>query len=188
MILAYFDESGTPEIPGTTSHYVLAALAIPVSKWGSCEKGVRLVKQKYQLTNAEIHTGWLMSPYLEQRKIQGFDQLDYAARKHEVRKFRNAELLRLQKENVKQYHRSKKNYIQTQDYIHLTYEERKGLVTELAALISSWSGVRLFAYCIDKLHIDTGRFQQPPAEMAFEQIISRFEYYLDIFSSNSGLL
>lgn len=40
MYLCYIDESGTPEVPGTTSHYVLTGLSIPIYKWKSCEKEI----------------------------------------------------------------------------------------------------------------------------------------------------
>jgi hypothetical protein len=30
MYLCYIDESGTPQIPGNTSHFILAGLAIPI--------------------------------------------------------------------------------------------------------------------------------------------------------------
>ena len=33
MHLCYIDESGTPDVPGTTSHYVLAGLSIPDNFW-----------------------------------------------------------------------------------------------------------------------------------------------------------
>ncbi len=66
MYLCYVDESGTPEIPGNTSHYVLAGLAIPVWHWKTCDKDLRKLKTGYGLQDAEIHTGWLLRPYREQ--------------------------------------------------------------------------------------------------------------------------
>lgn len=63
MYLCYVDESGTSEVPGTTSHYVLAGLAIPIYKWKVCEEEVDKVKKKYDLLGAEIHTGWLIRNY-----------------------------------------------------------------------------------------------------------------------------
>ena len=33
MYFCYIDESGTPDIPGTTSHYILAGVSIPVFCW-----------------------------------------------------------------------------------------------------------------------------------------------------------
>ena len=185
MILSYIDESGTPDIPGNTSHYVLSGLSIPIEKWKKCEIEVHQIKQNYNLINAEIHTGWLLWPYLEQSKILNFEMMDLAKRRYEVQKYRNSELLRLQSPSTqKLYHKTKKNYNQTKDYIHLTFDERKKFVYEIAKLIGKWSFARLFAECIDKLHFDPAKAKTTVDEQAFEQIVSRFEQYLKIYSKS----
>ena len=38
MYLCYIDESGTPDVPGNTSHYVLAGVSIPVQYWRDCDE------------------------------------------------------------------------------------------------------------------------------------------------------
>ena len=96
MIFCYIDESGTPDLPGNTSHYVLAGMAIPDSNWKYCEIEIQKIKDKYNLHASEIHTGWILWPYFEQSKIKDFEKLDFAARRYEVKKLRNVELLRLQ--------------------------------------------------------------------------------------------
>jgi len=96
MFLCYIDESGTPEVPGTTSHYVLAGLSIPIYHWKTCEEEVDHVKAKYGLSGCEIHTGWLIRQYSEQKKIAGFDLLNQNLRRSQVETLRRAELLRLQ--------------------------------------------------------------------------------------------
>jgi hypothetical protein len=186
MILTYIDESGTPDLPGNTSHYVLAGLSIPIWKWKSCEKEVNQIKAIYNLTNAEIHTAWLLRPYLEQAKIPGFENMNEANRKYESQKYRNAELLRLQKPATqKQYHRTKKFYNQTKDYIHLTWNERKAFVTDIAKLIGSWDFARLFAEAVDKIHFNPAIAKGTVDEQAFEQLVSRFEQYLRIYTKSS---
>ncbi|HTF06029.1 MAG TPA: DUF3800 domain-containing protein [Bacteroidia bacterium] len=186
MLLCYIDESGTPQLPGNTSHYVLAGLSIPIERWKDCEREVQKIKDKYKLTHAEIHTGWLIWPLLEQNKIVDFEKLDYAARKYEVEKYRNAELLRLQSpKTVSLYHKTKKNYRLTYDYIHLTYDQRKSFVKEIATLIGGWSFCRLFAECVDKLHFNPAATKLTVDEQAFEQIVSRFQQYLKIYSLSS---
>jgi hypothetical protein len=75
MLLCYLDESGTPEIPGNTSHYILAGLAIPVYKWKEAEQDINTIKQKYGLEDKEIHTAWLLRKYIEQSKIPNFETL-----------------------------------------------------------------------------------------------------------------
>ncbi len=183
MILCYIDESGTPDVPGNTSHYVLARLAIPIAKWKFCEGQIHQLKQRYQLGNSELHTGWILWPYLEQSRISNFESLSYSARRQAVEQYRNAELLRLQgnPNRQKQYHKTKKNYKQTNAYTHLTYNERKQFVLDVAKMIGSWTFCRLFSECIDKLHFSSGRTSVD--EQAFQQVVSRFEQYLQIYST-----
>jgi len=38
MYLCYVDESGTPDIPGNTSHFVLDGIFTPVWHWKKCER------------------------------------------------------------------------------------------------------------------------------------------------------
>lgn len=62
MRLCYIDESGTPDLPGNTSHYVLAGLAVPAWHWKTCDLDLRKLKAAYGLQDAEIHTGWILRP------------------------------------------------------------------------------------------------------------------------------
>jgi hypothetical protein len=180
MYLCYIDESGTPELPGNTSHFVLAGIAIPIWKWKTAEQDISNIKLKYQLNEAEIHTGWILRPYLEQSKIADFEKLSYNQRRIEVERLRKTELLRLQKspKTKKQYHQTKKNYKQTTDYIHLTYDERKNFIIDLSKVVSNWGFARIFAECIDKIFFDPSKSKQNISEQAFEQVISRFEQFL----------
>jgi len=104
-----------------------------------------------------------------------------------VQKIRNSELLRLQSpQTQKRYHKTKKTYNQTKAYIHLTYEERKAFVEEIAGLIGGWEFARLFAEGIDKIHFNPSITKHSVDEQAFEQVVSRFEHYLRIYSRGSG--
>ena len=188
MRLCYIDESGTPDIPGNTSHYILAGLSVPDQFWRSHHRQLEAIKARYNLAEDEIHVAWMMRPYLEQQAIVGFEAMPYHQRRSEVSRARTAELLRIQKENNKRYKQVKKNYRQTDEYIHLTLAERQGLVKELASLIARWGVVRLFAECIDKVHFDPTRANQSVHEQALEQLVSRFERYLQNLGSEFGLL
>jgi len=97
MFLCYLDESGTPDIPGNTSHYVLAGLSIPIKNWKSCDKDVERIKSKYRLTDKEIHAAWILRSYPEQNKIANFQSLTYQDRIQQVSAFRTTDLLRLQR-------------------------------------------------------------------------------------------
>lgn len=194
MYLCYIDESGTPDIPGNTSHYILAGVAIPVHYWKDCDNEIEKIKQRYQLSDKEIHVAWILRNYLEQSKIPNFEGLDYQQRRYYINQLRNAELLRLQRSGKPAlYRQTKKNYQKTDDYIHLSFDERKNLTRDIASIISNWKFARLFAECIDKLHFNPVRTSKTIDEQAFEQIVSRFEQYLQVTSTpnnhkNYGLL
>jgi len=181
MYLCYIDESGTSDIPGNTSHFVLAGLSIPIQYWKTCDNNVVVIKERYYLSNTEIHVGWILRPYIEQNRISGFEKLSHTRRRSQVEQLRKAELLRLQKvKNPKLYKQTKKNFKKTEPYIHLTYSERHDFIKELAVCISQWGFARLFAECIDKIFFDPARrtHSQNVDEQAFEQVVSRFERYL----------
>jgi len=100
-------------------------------------------------------------------------------RRAQVDSFRKAELLRLQRaNNPKHYRQTKKNYRQTESYIHLTLEERRQFVVEVAQCMAGWEFARLFAECIDKVHFNQAIANKTVSEQAFEQLVSRFERYL----------
>ncbi len=110
--------------------------------------------------------------------------MDWNRRRSEVLSYRKGELYRLQKTNTKGYYQSKKNFRKTEDYIHLTFDERKTVIREFSEIIGGWGFARLFAECIDKIHFNPAIGLQTVDEQAFEQIVSRFEHYLQIISRN----
>jgi Protein of unknown function (DUF3800) len=128
MYLCYVDESGTSDIPGSTSHFVLAGVSIPIWHWRNSDSSVYAILARYGLGGKELHTAWLLRPYLEQSGIPDFERLDWAARRAAVERERNTYLLRLQRtRNSVTYRQAKKNFANTQSYTHLTLDERKAL-------------------------------------------------------------
>lgn len=187
MYLCYMDESGTPELPGNTSHYILVGLSIPVWHWKLCDQEISQLKRKYFLEDTEIHCAWMLRRYTEQSKVPNFVQLSHAQRRVQVEKIRISELLRLQRaSNPKLYRQTKKNFQQTAAYIHLPEDERRRFISEVAAAFAQWGFARLFAECINKVHFDPSRHPYSIDEMAFEQVVSRFEQYLQITSTAQG--
>lgn len=187
MYLCYVDESGTPDIPGNTTHFVLAGLSIPIWRWKDTDRDISAVMSRYNLEHAELHTAWLLRKILEQSRIPDFDQLNYRERKSAVLRHRTAHLLSLQKQQEhKKYQQTKKNYQHTEDYVHLTLDERRALAAEIAQIVSGWGFARLFAECIDKTHFDPSRAKSSVAEQAFEQVVSRFEQYLQVTDTTQG--
>lgn len=188
MHLCYIDESGTPDIPGNTSHYILVGLSIPDEYWKSHHDQLERIKYRFGLQEAEIHTAWMLRPYVEQASIPNFESMSWAQRRSQTTRARTAEILRLQRENRKRVKQTRKNYRNTEAYIHLTLDERRQAVTELAELISSWGWARLFAECVDKLHFDPTLTNTTVHEQAFEQVVSRFEQFLQNTQGGYGLL
>lgn len=181
MYLCYVDESGTADLPGNTSHYVLAGLSIPIEQWKACDQEIEVVKNRYNLRGEEIHIAWLLRPYLEQSKIPNFAALDHTSRKSHVGSLRKAELLKLQNARKPQlYKQTRKNFRETDAYAHLTFDERRRFVLELAQRVAKWGFARLFAECIDKVHFDPAVARKTVAEQGFEQIVSRFETFLQV--------
>ncbi|MGD0655675.1 MAG: DUF3800 domain-containing protein [Thermoguttaceae bacterium] len=184
MYLCYIDESGTSDIPGNTSHFILAGLSIPIWHWKDCDREIEGIKRRYDLVGSEIHVGWILRPYSEQHKISDFESLEYKQRRTQVESFRKSELLRLQKTGKrKQYQQVKKNFRQTSSYIHLSLKERQNLALDIARFISGWGFARLFAECVDKIYFDPARTSQTIDEQSFEQLVSRFEHYLQIMGN-----
>jgi hypothetical protein len=185
MYLCYLDESGTPET-GNTSHYILAGVSIPIENWKGCDEKIERIKARYDLTGEEIHVAWLLRSYREQNIIANFDKLSFIQRRQQVASFRTNELLRLQRaHNPNFYRQIKKNYRLTEKYIHLTRIQRQKLLYEIASEVSNWGFVRLFAECIDKVHFASQRQTGTIEAQAFEQIVSRFEHYMEV--TNHGV-
>ena len=180
MHLCYVDELGTPELPGTSSHFVLAGLALPISEWKKADASLSAILQKYALAGQEVHTAWIVRKYVEQSKISGFEELDWPSRRSAVARFRAQHLLDLQKKQQSAaYKQAKKNYRHTEAYAHLTHAERLLLILEIATEVSEWTQAKLFAECINKFHFDPAKTKTTIGEQAFEQIVSRFEQYLE---------
>ncbi len=72
MHICYVDESGTSDIPGTSSHFVLAGLAIPISEWKNSDIALNKILNKYDLARDEIHTAWILRKYIEQSQNSRF--------------------------------------------------------------------------------------------------------------------
>ena len=88
MYLCYLDESGVPEIPGNSTHFVLAGLAIPIERWREADAAISEIMARYGLAGAELHTAWLLRKYLEQSKIDDFADLSWDERRTHVTRLR----------------------------------------------------------------------------------------------------
>lgn len=179
MYICYIDESGTSDVPGTSTHFVLAGMSIPIEFWRDADREIAQIMARYDLGSQELHTAWVARKYLEQSRIPNFEKHDWAALRSAMSRERVKELLRLQKANkAKTYKQTKKNFAQSSSYIHLTHSERLHLLDDVAAAVAGWGCARLFAECIDKTYFDSTKTGRSVGEQAFEQVVSRFQHFL----------
>jgi hypothetical protein len=180
MYLCYLDESGAPEIGKDTPHFVFLGLAIPASTWRRKDREITPIKSKYGLGDAEVHAAWMARRYVEQEKIPNFLELDWVARRDAVKVERDKTLIKIAAvKGVEAVKNLRRTFRQTEQYTHLTRDERLECLKQLADLIGSWNDSRLFADGIDKTSFGTELPKYPPFEEAFSQVVSRFHEYLE---------
>ena len=180
MYLCYLDESGSPEIGKDTPHFVFLGLAIPATTWRRKDTEINRIKGQYGLVGKEIHASWMARRYVDQEKTQGFDAMDWVARRQAVQRARDAVLLRIAAlKGPEQTKNARKNFRMTASYIHLTRDQRLACLQATADVVGSWNDCRLFAEAIDKSSFGAQPPKQPPFEEAFAQVVSRFHAFLE---------
>ena len=186
MYLCYVDESGTAESHSSgTSHFVLAGISIPIARWAEADREISTALAPYDLSDTELHTAFMLRPYRDQAHVPHFESLDRAERRAQVLRYRQSHLTRLGGRRSQRLGKTRNDYKRTLPYIHLTLAERRRAVRDVAEVVASWSDARLFAECIDKHFFDPARTypSRSANEQAFEQVVSRFEQYLNNVST-----
>lgn len=180
MRICYLDESGTPELVGGTSHFVLLGLSIQGETWKSKDNEITLIKRRFGLERAEIHSGWLTRRYLEQERIPNFEFLGEADRRAAVQKARDAMLVKKAAlHGPASVQEDRKNFRKTAPYVHLTLAERRELLRQIVDTVRGWDDCRLSAECTDKLSFKGVAPRTPPYEEAFTQVVDRFHRFLE---------
>jgi|688.fasta_scaffold467822_1 hypothetical protein len=186
MYILYVDESGVEQIGAGSSHFVLLGLMIPAEHWKSLDTALENTKDSYRLREIEIHTAWMCRRYAEQESIANFSDLSHDQRKtqalQEIRRRAGAIGVSGNRRKEKSY---RKEARLIEPYIHLTREERIACLEELAQQLASWTDVRIFADAISKA--DFVNAQISPYEMAFEQVLARFQAFLS-FKHGTGIM
>ena len=182
MYICYLDESGTPEPTANSTHFVLIGMAIPGERWKEYDSLVGAIKVRYHLKEAEIHTAWMLRDYPEQRIVPDFGSLSYEERKKAVLGVRAMNLAR--PHGRSRTRELAKTYSKTAEYIHLTMDERRKLVIDLADLVSGWSDAVLFADAQDKTRAPSDK----AFDFAFEQVVTRFNTFLDSRGQSMGII
>jgi hypothetical protein len=177
MQFVYLDESGVDDLGGGTSHFVLLGLIVPADNWKNISDRVDDIKSKYGLTDAEVHTAWMARRFVEQESDPTFEQ---RSRKERVAKALAAIKARAAALAVTGTPKKIKNYRKEvraiTPYLHLTFDERRACLKELATLLSSLQNVRLVAEVISKADFAQG--PDSVYEQAFEQVVTRAQFCL----------
>jgi hypothetical protein len=71
MSLCSLDESGVPEIPGNSTHFVLAAQSIPDERWREADEPTSPILAKYGRGGEQLRTTWLLGTRLDRSRING---------------------------------------------------------------------------------------------------------------------
>ncbi|MBZ0273946.1 DUF3800 domain-containing protein [bacterium] len=181
------DESGVEQRNAGSNHFIVLGLAVPISRWKEFDKQIETIKARHALDNVEIHTAWVARRYREQEAIHDFESLSAEQRREAVwseAKRRSGELgIGGNMAKIKSYRRE---YRAIAPYVHLTRDERQIALADLAREIGLWSELRVFAEAISKPDFNW-QGTASPYEIAFEQIISRFDIMLANFNLN-GLI
>lgn len=179
MRICYLDESGTPELSGSTSHFVLLGLSIQGETWKEKDQQITRIKQRFGIGSAEIHAGWLARRYVEQEKIRGFETLSEFDRRIAVKAAREAFLVsKAAVHGVKSVQSDRKNFQKTAAYTHLTHAERIDLLRQVSEVVAGWEDCHLFAEATDKSSFHGVPPRTPPFEEAFSQVVSRLHRFL----------
>lgn len=180
MRICYLDESGTPELTGDTSHFILLGLSIQGETWKSKDNEITQIKRRFGIERVEIHSGWLSRRYVEQERIPNFETLGVTERRESVRRTRDEFLVR--KAALKgpaSVQEDRKNFRKTDPYVHLTFAERRELLRQIVEALSHWDDCRLFAECTDKRSFGGHTPRTPPFEEGFTQVVTRFHRFLE---------
>lgn len=123
-----------------------------------------------------------MRDYPEQRVIPNFEKLDWDTRRKAVLAARSLNLARVATRTGTR--NLARDYKKTQSYVHLTRPERRAFILEVAQLLNSWGDIRIFADAHSKKHTaGVDHF-----DIAFEQVVTRFNTFLARTGDNLGLL
>ena len=113
----------------------------------------------------------------EQALIPRFDEMNHTDRRANVLRLRG-ERLHVTADPRKR-ERLKKEFRRTQPFVHLTRTERSRLYEETLDLVGGHAGLVLFGEAIEKQHPAVAAGTIDCVRQAFEQVITRFDAYLN---------
>lgn len=192
MYILYVDASGTPDLGANGDVYVLAGICVHETTWIALQDSFSALKSKYEFPGVpmELHAKDFCIEYSEQKRVEGFAQLDPVARRNAVRSLRDAKLAGEPDAEARRERR--KRYAATDPFIHLTRQQRSKLFEDALDLVGSQDGIRLFAEVVDKQHLFRTTGDKDAIRSAFAQVVSRFDAFLDYknhgYTTDKGML
>lgn len=178
MQLLYVDESGNSHTSPNNTHFVLAGVAMDAAYWKQHNAQIDTIKQSYALVGEEIHTAWMLKNYSFESGIPNFSSLDYQNRKQCAQAFIQQKIA---SSNLGARKNIKKDWKIIQPYSHLLKQDRFDFINDICLQFSQWGHMRIFLIIVDK------RTYKPTYsiyEDAFEQLISRFQRFIQNVSPN----
>lgn len=179
MNILYVDESGVEQLNAGTSHFVLLGVMVPMTEWKELDHEIHNIKANHDLDEVEVHTGWMCRAYAEQDSVPGFSSL---SRNERIKAFerevsRRAGVIAVQgrKDRVRAYARNIRNI---RPYAHLTLDQRKACLHDLATKLAGSPNVRIFGEAIKKDRFVPSLKHDSPYEQAFEQVLARYQGFL----------
>ena len=183
MYLLYVDASGTPQLSDTSSnHYVLTGIAVHEGTWFALEKRLSGLKKRYCFPGEdfELHAMDFNTVISEQNEIAGFEAMNHSDRRRRVNKLRADKLRDLARDGrLPKLRKLKREFEQTSPFVHLTRQERSDLYRDSVDLIAEHQGLTIFVEAIDKRHESIANLSIDPVTQAFEQVITRFDAFLE---------
>jgi hypothetical protein len=177
MHIIYVDESGIPELIPTSQHFVIAAVSIPLTSWKSYDSQLRNLLIRHRLIDVELHTAWMARKYPEQERIQNFTAQNDSDRRDLVTVERRKDIAKASLKGEEAVRGLRKNYKKTDGYIHLSFDERKEILRQVANVIAGWDDSRLFGDAHKKDDLLQHQLARS-REFALEQVTTRFNTYL----------
>jgi len=178
MYLLYVDASGTPEKLDASRHYVLIGISVHEGTWFALNRRIDGLKRRFSFAGQdfELHVKQFAFTISEQAHIPDFENMSWTDRRARVLAIRQQRLDAEQSAARKAELRKKYRY--TDPFIHLSRIERSWLLEQSLDLVGAHEGIRLFGEAVFKAHPGVVGGQIDPVRQAFEQVVSRFDSFL----------
>jgi hypothetical protein len=180
MYLLYADVSGTAELQDNSKHYVLLGVCMHEGTWFGLNNRIQNLKARYCQPGRtfELHAKQFACTINEQDRIPHFAEMSWTDRRDHVLQYRQTRINAAA--NSAERSKLRKKYRNTEPFIHLSRPERNRLLEDALDMVGGHEGIRLFCEAISKAHPGVVSGQIDPVEQAFEQVVARFDAFLQV--------